>query len=326
MEFYQKKENQMAPRKLKIGFIGNFIPPYSTENDRLWSFLKLGHDVFAFQENQTTVEDLKDFVFENPEPALDLLVYSHTHDPSYNIVGLKEFFGLCKQMGVPTVSVHLDKWQGLGRVTDIGQEATWFTEYLFMADFSPEAQALYKQHNLNVHYLKAGVVERDCYMAAPDPVRFPHEIVFVGSKGYHPEYPFRPQLIEFLQKTYQHRFGHWGNDGLGVVRGHDLNVLYASAKIAVGDSCFAGQENYVSDRYYETRGRGGLLVHPFVKGVDSVGLIGYKSGDLQDLKKCIDALIQTGVSTDFRKRGFEWVKDHETYTHRAQEMLEVIYG
>lgn len=306
-------------KKLRIGFIGNFQVPFTTENDRKWSFEKLGHEVVTFQENQTTIQDLAN-------AHVDIFIYSHTH--GWEIARLKEFFLMCKNLGTPTVSVHLDRWAWLARESDIGKEATWFTEYQFMADFSPEAQELYKKFGLNAHYLKPGVVERDCYIAEPDPVRFPHEIIFVGSKGYHPEYSFRPQLIEFLEKTYGDRFGHYGGDSkYGTIRGHDLNVLYSTAKIAVGDSCFGGRPNYVSDRYYETRGRGGFLMHPYVEGVDYYGIEIYKNSDLSDLKKRIDHFLQEPESIKQNKElGFEHVKKNETYTNRAQEMLDVIFG
>lgn len=303
----------------RIGFIGNFEPPFSTENDRKWSFEKLGHKVITFQENKTLAGELINHMRE-----LDVLIYSHTH--GWEIENLKLVFSSYKAAGVPTVSAHLDRWAWLKRESDIGREATWFTEFQFMADFSPEAVELYKKHNLNAHYLRPAVVERDCYMAEPDHARFPHQIVFVGSKGYHPEYPERPALINFLQKTYGDMFGHYGNDGIAVLRGAPLNTLYATAKIAVGDSCFGGRPNYVSDRYYETRGRGGFLLHPAVEGVDTNGVAEYDPRNLNDLKTIIDYyLANETVREDLRKEGFEWVKKNETYTQRAEEMLEVIW-
>lgn len=309
-------------KKLTIGFIGNFIPPFSTENDRKWSFERLGHRVVPFQENDTTPEELLMVL-----PRLDLLFYSHTHDPAYVIEDLIKVFRRAKKIGVPTVSVHLDRWAWLKRVEDVGTEATWFTEHIFMADASPEAVELYKKFKLNWHYLKPAVVERDCYKAEPDHTSFAHEIVFIGSKGYHPEYPFRPELVDFLQETYGDRFGHYGNDGIAVVRGKDLNTLLSTAKITVGDSCFGGRPNYVSDRYYETRGRNGLLVHPEVEGVDKEGVWFYKNGDLKDLKKTIDFLLANPEAREmYRERGFNHVSQNETYTNRAQEMLNIIYG
>lgn len=312
-------------KKLRIGFIGNFKVPYTTENDRQWSLEKLGHEVIPFQENGLMVWE--DIWTEVMCERIDILIYSHTH--GWGIKNLISIFDKCKEKNIPTVSVHLDRWAWLARETDIGKEATWFTEFQFMADFSPEAQELYKKHNLNAYYLRPGVVERDCYMVQPDPVRFPHEIVFVGSRGYHPEYPERTALIEFLEKTYGSRFGHYGGDSkYGTIRGHDLNVLYATSKIAVGDSCFGGRPNYVSDRYYETRGRGGFLLHPKVEGVDYHGVQFYEKDDnFKSLKREIDFMLDNpDIIEKSRQTGHEWVKKHETYSNRAQEMLDIIFN
>lgn len=307
---------------LKIGYIGNFIPPYSTENDRKWSFESLGHEVIPFQENQTSPEQLLEAM-----DGLDLLMYSHTHDPAYVIPNLKEVFAEYKAKQIPTASVHLDRWVGLKRVEDVGKEATWFTEYIFMADASPEATALYDKHHLNWSYLRPGVVKRDCEMVSPDYQKYPHEIIFVGSKGYHPEYPFRPELIDFLQSEYGNRFGHYGNDGLGVMRGMELNTLLRTAKIVVGDSCFGGRPNYVSDRYYETRGRGGFLLHPKVEGVDDIGVGHYFHADLEDLKVAIEYWTMNSYEREMmRDAGFLRVSLHETYTERATTMLNKIFG
>lgn len=273
----------------------------------------------TFQENTTTAPKLYKAINE-----IDILFYSHTH--GWNIEGLKEVFRVYKTQGVPTVSVHLDRWAGLDRVKDMGEEATWFTEFIFMADGSPEAQEIYNNLGLKWKFLRPGVVARECKLLEPDKSQFPHEIIFVGSKGYHPEYPFRPQLIDFLRETYGSRFGHYGNDGIEVVRGERLNTLYASAKIAVGDSCFGGRPFYVSDRYYETRGRGGFLIHPHVMGIDTFGVVHYQPENLQQLKDRIDYFLEhDGEREAMRKTGHEWVRDHETYTHRAQEILNIVF-
>lgn len=311
---------------MRIGFIGNFIPPHSTECDREWSFQKLGHDVVRFQENQTTAQQLRDAM-----TSLDMLVYSHTHDPSYVIDGLIDVFRDYRLAEIPTVSAHLDRWLWLRRVEDVGREATWFTEHIFMADASPEAVELYDKLGLNWHYLRPAVVERDCYMAQPDHDRFPHEIIFTGSRGYHPEYPFRPKLVDWLKDTYGDRFGHYGNDGIRTLRGHDLNVALASAKVVVGDSCFGGRPNYVSDRYYEVRGRFGFLLHPWVDGVDHVGVANYddvtNDFKLVALKEQINFYLEADeVREKMRRKGFEWVKNNETYTHRAQQILDTVFA
>lgn len=305
---------------LTIGFIGNFIPPFSTENDRKWSFEKLGHKVIPFQENQTTTIDLLKAM-----SSVDMLVYSHTHDPSYVINGLIDVFKQYKLAGIPTVSVHLDRWLWLDRIKDVGKEATWFTEYIFMADGSPEAAELYDKIGLNWFYLPGGVIERDCYIAEPDHQKYPHEIVFTGSRGYHPEYPFRPQLIDFLKATYGNKFGHYGNDGIRVVRMQELNTLYSTAKIVVGDSCFGGRPYYVSERYQEVRGRFGFLIHPKVEGLENHGVAQYEKENLESLKHAIDYWLHRDDEREhMRKQGHEWVKHNETYTDRARQILETV--
>lgn len=306
-------------RKLTIGFIGNFMPTFSTENERKKAFEELGHKVIVFQENKTTAKELL-------ETKMDMLVYSHTHDPSYVIQGLIDVFKEYKRRGIPTVSAHLDRWLWLKRVEDMGQEATWFTEHIFMADASPEAVEKYNQLGINWHYLKPAVAKDQCYMAEPNYDKYPHEIVFTGSKGYHPEYPFRPKLIDWLKATYGNRFAHYGNDGLKVLREHDLNVMLASSKIVVGDSCFGGRPNYVSDRYYETRGRGGFLIHPLTEGVDTNGVSSYERENFEDIKKTIDYWLEHDREREvLRKIGHEWVKKNETYTNRAEEIIKVVF-
>ncbi len=306
---------------MKIGFIGNFIPSFSTESDRKWSFEKLGHQVITFQENATTAKMLIDAM-----PDIDMLVYSHTHDPSYIIEWLIDVFAEYKKAGIPTVSAHLDRWAWLERVKDVGKEATWFTEFIFMADASPEAVELYEKFNLNWYYLRPGVIERDCYIAQADHINYPHDIVFTGSRGYHPEYPWRPKLVDWLKSTYGERFGHYGNDGIKLVRERELNTLYATAKVVVGDSCFGGRPNYVSDRYYEVRGRGGLLLHPKVSGVDTEGVVHYEHGNFKDLREKIDFYLNNeSERLTMQGIGFYHVKQHETYTHRAEEMVDIVF-
>jgi len=307
-------------KKLKIGFIGNFTAPYTTENDRKWSFEQLGHEVIPFQENETN-----DIEILSACEKLDVLFYSHTH--GWNIPDLKIVFYYCKSKNIPTVSVHLDRWAWLDREKDVGKEATWFTEWQFMADGSPEAVELYEKHNLNWRFLAPGVVERDCYMAKPNREKYPHDIVFVGSKGYHEEYPFRTELIDRLENTYGTFFAQYGGGGLGTIRGHELNVLYSSAKVVVGDTCFGGRPYYWSDRVTETMGRGGFLLHPWCDGMGDMLVNEYCKNSL----RCLETEISYFLNNDShreaeRKRCHYWVKEHATYTNRAKEMLQTIFG
>jgi len=194
-----------------------------------------------------------------------------------------------------------------------------------MADGSPEAVELYDKLGLNWYYLPPGVVERECYIGSASRSKYPHDIVFTGSKNYHPEYPYRRELIDFLYKEYKYRFAHYGNDGLGLVRQGALNSLYASAKIVIGDSCFGGKKDYVSDRLTEVVGRGGFIITP---DTETLGLpvATYKYPDLQDLKAQIDYWLEHKEEREaLQLKCHEIVKKEHTYTNRAEKILEVVF-
>ena len=115
-------------------------------------------------------------------------------------------------------------------------------------------------------------------MSAPEAVtgfpldRYRSTIAFVGSHdgGYHQEHQHRHELVGWLRTNYRNDCRFFPEPGQHAVRGQDLQDLCASVDVVIGDSCFAGTglPNYWSDRIPETLGRGGLLVHPYVPGLE----------------------------------------------------------
>ena len=307
---------------MKLAWIGNYNVDFTTEWHRTKSLEKLGHEVIRLQENKTSADDVRKLIGQ-----VGFLGYSHTHSPQWEIEGLLDVFNEYKNAGIPTASVHLDRYAGLQRETDVGRESSFFTEWYFSADGSPEMAQLIRKTGQKYHWLKPGVYGPECYMAEPDRKRFPHDVIFVGSKGYHHEYNMRPRLINWLQEVYGERFAHYGGDGYGTIRGDDLNTLYASAKVVVGDSCFAGMtSNYTSDRYYETPGRGGFLLMPEIEGVHIPGVPTYRPGDMLHLRELIDYFLEIDEAREeCRIIAHEHVKKHETYTNRSKEMLEIMF-
>lgn len=288
-----------------IGYIGNWIPEHSTENDRAWSLNKLGHKVIAFQENNVSKDQILSYKF-------DLLLYSHTH--GWERPEIEEAILAVKKMGIKTVAVHLDLWRKLQRQVDIGKEATWFMDYLFTPD-----KGLRVPHHF---YMRPGIKESSCYLAAPDPVKYNQKVAFIGSYHYHPEYPERPHLIDFLRRTY-------GDEFIlieGGMRGHDLNVLYRTVPIIVGDSCFSQSvpvPGYYSDRVPETLGRGGLLLHPQVRALENYPLVMWN--DYTELAHLIDYYLENEIEAEkIRLSGFNYVKRNDTYTQIMKEVLEIV--
>ena len=158
------------------------------------------------------------------------------------------------------------------------------------------------------------------------------DVIFVGSRGYHPEWSYRPKLIDWLRATYGERFKHFGGDGLGVVREEKLNQLYADSKVAVGDSLCINFDYpyYWSDRVYETLGRGGFMIHPYIQGMgdhfeNGKHLVFYDFNNFEQLKGLIDYYLEHPEEREaIRLAGHEHVKANHTYKNRWQHIIEVV--
>lgn len=310
---------------MRISFLGNFGVDFSSETHHKKSLEALGHEVIALQESQTPAQTVLDWAKNS-----QMFIWVHTHGwttPGMSIVDvLKEL----KKLNIPTVTYHLDLWFGIARQKDLEQDEFYkhighfFTVDKLMADWFNE------NTEVEGHYLRAGVFGEECYID-PDAHALPksHDIIFVGSRGYHPEWVWRPQLIDWLAETYGDRFEHYGGDGLGVVRGHALNHLYATTKVVVGDSLVINFDYpyYWSDRVYETMGRGGFLLMPQIKGLDEEftpeELATFKFGDFADLKSKIDFYLKNDTYREaMRMNGHNKVKNHYTYKHRWATILQ----
>jgi Glycosyl transferases group 1 len=308
-------EYNNSPKSLNIGYIGNFEPPFSTENDRAYALNLLGHKVFAFQENKTSPDTLIEYANK-----LDLLLYSHTHDPAYVIPDLVRVFSHYKERHIPTATVHLDLWSGLARSSDVGKEASWFTEYIFTPD--PSLNKLFPNH----YYLPPGIKDTSCYLAAPDYVNFHnHDVVFLGSRGYHPEHPFRAKLLNYLDSIPN--FHQYGPGGIRTIRGHELNTLIASSKIIIGDVCLSGKIPYYwSDRVPEVTGRGGFMLHPFVEGLNNPGVVYFEPENLAYLDELIKYyLARPYLAEEYSRIALEYTKSQFTYSKIMEQMLCLIF-
>lgn len=315
---------------MRVAFLGNFGVNYSSESDYLWTMReKLGYEVVPLQEgeNGATAEEIEAVALES-----DCFFWVHTHGWRPRGKSMREVLGRLRAESIPTFSYHLDLWMGLDRQADLAKDEFWDIDRFFTVD-KLMADYLNSHNGPKTSFVRPGVVQRDCYIAPVNPI-YEFDVIFVGSRGYHHEWPYRPQLIDWLQANYGHRFAHWGGDGLGTIRSGDLNRLYASAKVVVGDTLCQGFDYpyYVSDRVYETVGRGGFLIHPYIKGmeeefVDGQHLVLYKYGEFDDLKQKIDRYLVDHVDRDrIRLAGHQLVRDNYTYTQRLGQIFSEVFG
>jgi hypothetical protein len=308
---------------LKITFLGNFRVDYSSESHHAKTLESMGHTVIKLQE---TVADSSQIL--NSAKDSDLFVWVHTHKwVTPGNMTMKTVLNNLNSLGIPTMTYHLDLWMGLQREKDLKNDSFYksighfFTVDKLMADWFND--------NTKVvgHYLPAGVYGEE---ATYKPRGFRRDIAFVGSKNYHPEWPYRKELINHLQKKYGNSFQHWGGDGKGIVRGTSLNRLYATTKIVIGDTLCPdfSYPNYWSDRVYETMGRGGFIIHPRIEGLedeftDKEHIVFY---DYQDFDQ-LDYLIRYYLKNDeeresIRNKGHQLVKEKYTYKNRWETILK----
>jgi len=297
---------------LQIAFIGNFKAEHSTENQIKWALEEgLGHDVEMLQENEVNLAAIRSAV-----EFSDMLFWVRT--PGWLRVQDREMLELLDELKIPSVSVHLDKFWGIPeREALIGIHPFWRTKFVWTADGSRQED--FQARGVNHFWMRPAVSEVYCHPGQPwDMYRC--DVGFVGAREYHSEYPFRAQLVEFLEKTYGDRFKH-----ITGLRGHGLNDFYASCKVVVGDCIFAGTPNYWSDRVPETCGRYGFLLHPGIHGLE-VPMATYAPQDLEDLQMMIDMYLEWPHQRrrNIAKMMADHVKEFDTWTRRMKEILEIV--
>jgi hypothetical protein len=334
---------------VQIAYIGNFEPEHSTENDVRRTLIDMGHHVVGLQEQR---EDrwraLQKLLLEGEIP--ELILWTRTASLSNQVPEhvRRETQYLARMQGVPMVGFHLDRWWGLTRWHQVLSDPFFRCDFLFTADggHQPEWQGA----GVNHYWSPPAIAPHNVKRGTPR-AEFKSDIAFVGNwqGGYHPEWTHREHLLTHLRRRWGKHIKLWPRKGEHAVRGDDLADLYASVKVVVGDSCLVPKPDgspmthYCSDRVFETIGRGGLLVHPFVDGVTQFedpppklvlsGIVTHGEHllcwDLNDWGR-LDATIewildQPEEAERIRKTGFEHVAEHHTYRNRLEHLLEVVF-
>ena len=307
---------------MRIAFLGNFAVPYSSETHHARSLETLGHKVIRLQEPSTAVS-----VITEQALRADAFVWIHTH--GWDTPGIDFALRAIKNAGIPTLTYHLDLWWGLQRQKDVRSSPYWDLDHFFTVD-KKMADWLTDNTPVKGHYLPAGVFDEECSISS-EPSPFANDVIFVGSRGYHPEWPWRPQLIDWLRNTYGSRFTHIGGDGdSGTLRGAALNAAYSGSKVAVGDTLCLGFDYpwYASDRLFEAPGRGGFQIFPRIKGIPELfdgTMEFFNFGDFDGLKDLIDYYLEHDQPREaLRTMCHEHVKTHHTYVQRWETILETI--
>lgn len=310
---------------MTIVILGNNAVDFCSEVHYQRTLEAMGHEVVFLVENRTSTDDVLRAAL-----ASHMFVWVHSHGfENKGSYTMAQVLQTLREKNIPSVGYHLDLYMGLQRWADYADHDYFKVEHFFTVD-KLMADWLNENTDTKGYYLEAGVFDKECVMLPPQPVNY--SMVFVGSRSYHPEWPYRTKLVDYL-KGYQ-GFVHVGPDGAGQHRGLALNQIYANAKIAIGDTLNIGfnYPYYSSDRFFETMGRGGFLIYPKIEGfapdyVDGVHVAYYKHGDLDDLKKQIEYyLSHEDEREQIRRNGFELTRTKHTYKNRWQTIIDTVTG
>jgi hypothetical protein len=315
---------------MRLAYVGNFEPSHSTETHVARAFVANGHEVVRLQEQA--------FGWDPAAVPSDaaFVLWTHTHGlaPERTHAAQDRFLSA---LNVPSMSFHLDRYWDLYRESQIaGPKQEPFFRTTLMCSADGGNQERWAAAGVDHVWMPPGVSAGECEPGTYRP-ELASDVAFVGSwqPGYHPESTHRAQLVSALRGYYGERCRFWPAPGEPAVRNEQLQDLYASVEVLVGDSCFSGDprgHSYFSDRVPETLGRGGLLVHPHTPGVTdgtlyTAGehLLCWPAGDWSALWDTIDgALVDDKERARISKAGREHVLATATYEVRMRQFVDML--
>ena len=324
-------------RELNVWYLGNFRPAHSTENHVARALRHNGMNVRQVQEDEHGAAQIAGWL--DAGERADFVLWTRTRwgaDIHEGLnAGVRRMLRLARLQSVPVVGYHLDIWWGLKRESEIASEPFFEVDLLVTADGGHER--LWEQAGVRHLWMPPAISLGEAEHGQPRD-EFISRLAFVGSHdgGYHREHEHRHELVRWLRQNFRRDCAFWPQPGQHAVRGKDLQDLYASVGLVVGDSCFAGTglANYWSDRIPETLGRGGALAHPYVPGLAACfildaghdpHLLHWDAGDWTALGGTIEfALSHPEDMNEMGRRARLHVREHHTYERRMTQLVDAL--
>ena len=319
----------------RVAYVGNFDPEWSTENDCRLALESLGCEVLALQENRTTPGQLRDAAL-----ASDLLLWTTTWDDAQPATTTADLVEELLARGIPSAAYHLDVFFGTDRRgRPWWRNPAFHLQHQFTADGDhvDEWAKLRPEAWQETHWLPAGVRHTVAPPFDPSPLDV-CDVAFVGADGvatpYHPEWPYRTELVAALRSMCNYNGWTFRNPG-GVdpkIPRERMGSFYASAKVTIGDSLCVAREpsRYWSDRVYEATGRAGLLVMPEILALNARDQFGgilptYPWGHFAAMEALIcDLLVDDAWRAEVREACHAVTAEGHTYRHRMATLLDTV--
>lgn len=301
----------------RILYFGSFSKPYDTEVYIANTLENLGCEVVS----KETPNIRKEKLIKLLEEKWDCVLFSKGWFP-FNLTEQLKIIGEYPGM---TVGWFWDIcWETKNEIL-VGTHHLFRAKKVLTTDGGNDEK--WKAAGIDHSVLRQGIYEPEAIIGKFKE-EFACDVAFVGGSQHEKIFGWehRTKLLEFLRNTYGDRFKHFGEDRQ--IRNLELNDLYASAKVVVGDSLLS--PHYWSNRIYETTGRGGFLIFPKVPGLEEEfeyykHIVPYEIGDWNGLKEKIDYYLSHDKERkEIQMAGFEHCKNNLTYTHRCKELLSYL--
>lgn len=185
-------------------------------------------------------------------------------------------------------------------------------------------QRIQLKHGALVHLMQ-GADERYVGLGTPIPDYKGGDILFTGMINHGQK---RASHVAKLRDRYGDRFTVLGDGGpRHRLHGRSLADLFASVKVVVAPDG-PNTDSYWSNRVYLTTGLGGLLLHPFCKGLTkhySVSELAYYASH-EHLEQIIDEVCSMSDADRLRVRtvGLDAARTRNLYRHRCEDLIKEV--
>ena len=287
---------------MKIAFIGKFQRLHDEEYIAR-SFEMIGCEVKRISQHIAWNDMVQ--VIDAFQP--DILLFCKWEKPKEMIPFIQKW----QRNGMKTVCWLFDLYFDYAREYQVRNKSFFRADFVFTTDGGHNHR--FASMGINHFCIRQGIFKDECKLLPFQDIK--HKVVFIGSES--PVYPERTALVKELGAEW------FGRKDTNHIRGLELNELYASTGIVIGDSF--PSPFYWSNRVVETLGRGGFLIHKEVDGLkkEYPDIVTYTYAE--DLKQKIDYyLSHEDERREIVKKNFELVRERYTMDKKCQQLIDYV--
>jgi len=278
------------------------------------AFERLGHEVRAIDAKLLPNDSYKATYSFGP----DLIFCSRTQALTWRVPEIKAKYknAICCMWNVDT-RTNINAWKHLYPLIQ-------HCDYHFVPD--TKTIPLWKQINSNTFWLPQGlqdeVYDKPKKITDEDRAKYSCDICWAGTRtGVHKG---RARFLDAVTGLDM-KFKQWGCGGVPRVYDEEHNKMTALSKINIACSGWPENEKYSSVRNYKILGAGGFLLELNRKSLHELfpaDILDCYATPQELVEKVRYWLGHEKEREEMAERGYKWVHENATYTHRIKMALE----